>query len=389
MFLLRSGGVSESKVGSFFKTVAMWLFFALFLAIGLAAMFTSLASGLIMLLAACVFVPQINRTIKEKAGVTVSPGHRAVAAIVCLGFMFYTSSKALDAERSERQAQEAQVAQVKAEQAQKEKHNYVSANKDSILAEMNVLIANQDYLGATALGAKYSNAGSFEIDQAFSKVLFQKTEADKQQKKVSLQASLAKIKQDDYRSLSSTYTQLAAIDSSYQANADKFTKLAEQQAQEAKVREQAAAEKARNRSLGLNWNYADDEDNMSGKPVRRAYVSSISTVDFKFPYRGTQRATLTIRKHPRWGTSVYIAIEKGQFVCGYDGCDVRVRFAKGNAQRMSASEPDDQSSDLLFISNASSFINQARKSDKVYIEADFYQEGSRIFEFDISDLDWK
>lgn len=56
---------------------------------------------------------------------------------------------------------------------------------------------------------------------------------------------------------------------------------------------------------------------------------------------------------------------------------------------MSSSEPDDHSFKLLFIRNASSFIAQARKSDKVYIEADFYQEGRRVFEFDISDLEWK
>ncbi|WP_256670991.1 hypothetical protein, partial [Pseudomonas sp. FSL R10-0765] len=85
----------------------------------------------------------------------------------------------------------------------------------------------------------------------------------------------------------------------------------------------------------------------------------------------------------------HISLDKGQFICGYDDCYVRVRFANGKAQRMSASEPSDHSNNLLFISNASSFISQARKSDTVFIEANFYQEGSRVFEFDISDLEWK
>lgn len=381
--------MTDSKVGGFLKTVVMWLFFALFLAIGLGSMFTSILSGLIMLLAACVFVPQVNRAINDKAGVTITPGLRAVFAIVCLGLLFYTSNKALETDRAERQAHEVNTAQLKAEQAQKDKREYVAANKEAILAEISALIAKQDYSGANNLGSKYSNAGSFEIDQALLKVSAQKTEADKQQKKSSILASLGSIKQDDYNALASSYAQLAAIDQTYTANAEKFSKLAEQKAQDAKARQQAADEKARRKSMGLTWSYADGEDKMSGKPVRRAYVSSSNTVDFKFPYAGAQRATLTIRKHPRWGTSVYVAIEKGQFVCGYDDCDVRVRFAKGGAQRMSASEPDDHSSNLLFISNASSFIAQARKSDKVFVEANFYQEGSRVFEFDISDLDWK
>ncbi|SCZ47304.1 MULTISPECIES: hypothetical protein [unclassified Pseudomonas] len=381
--------MSDSKVGGFFKAVVMWLFFVLFLVIGLAAMFTSFLSGLIMLLAACIFVPQINRAIKEKVNIIVTPGARAVVALVCFGLFFYSSNEALDTSRIQRQAQEALVNQQKAEQAQKEKYEYVAANQDAILAEMNAMIAKKDYSGATALGGKYSNAGSFEIDQALSKVSAQKADADKQQRKATLLTSLSNIKQDDYKGLASTYSQLASIDQTYRANADKFSKLAEQHAQEQKAREQAASDKARRQSLGLTWNYADGEDKMSGKPVRQAYVSSINTVDFKFPYGGVQRATLTIRKHPRWGTSAYVAIEKGQFVCGYDDCDVRVRFSNGNAQRMSASEPDDHSSNLLFISNAASFIARARRSDKVFVEADFYQEGSRVFEFDVSDLEWK
>lgn len=381
--------MADSRIVGFFRSFAIWLLFAVFLIMALGAMFTSFLSGLIMLLAAGMFVPKINRLIKDKTNITITPGGRAVVALVCFGLFFYTSNKALDADRAERSAQQALVSQQKAEQALKEKRDYVSANKDAILAEMNVLTDKQDYAGATALGSKYSDAGSFEIDQALSKVAGQKAEVEKQQKKSTLLTSIASIQQGDYKSLAGTYAQLAAIDQTYQANADKFSRLATQQNREAEAREKAAAEKALRRSMGLTWNYSDGEDNMSGKPVRRAYVSSLNTVDFKFPYSGVQRATLTIRKHPRWGTSVYVAIEKGQFVCGYDDCDVRVRFSKGNALRMSASEPDDHSSNLLFISSASSFVAQARKSEKIYIEADFYQEGSRVFEFDSSDLEWK
>lgn len=381
--------MSESRVDVFFRATVMWLLFAVFLIIGLMSMFSSFLSGLIMLLAACIFVPQINRMIKEKTNITITSRNRVVVALVCLGLFFYTLNKAQDAAWAERSAQAVVAAQQKAEQDLKEKREYVAANKDAILQEMNALTAKQDYAGATALGTKYSNAGNFEIDQALSKISVQKAEAEKQQRKSALLASLASTQQDDYKGLAATYTQLSAIDQSYQINADKFSKLAEQKAQEARAREQAAADKLRRQNLGLTWNYSTSEDSMSGKPVRRAYVSSINTVDFDFPYAGAQRATLTIRKHPRWGTSVYIRIEKGQFVCGYDDCNVRVRFASGNAKRVSASEPEDNSSNLLFINNESSFISQARKSDKVYIEAGFYQEGNRVFEFDISDLEWK
>ncbi|WP_122509616.1 hypothetical protein [Pseudomonas viridiflava] len=381
--------MSKSKVGAFFRAIVMWLLFVVFLIIGLLSMFSSFLSGLVMLLAACVFLPQINSMIKDQVNITITPRDRVVVALVCLSLFLYTLNKAQDADRAEQSAQALIAAQQKAEQDNNEKRAYVAANKEAILQEMNFLTAKQDYAGATALGTKYSNAGNFEIDQALSKIAVQKAEAEKQQRKATLLATLASTQQNDYKGLVNTYTELATIDSSYQANADRFSKLAEQKAQEARAHEQAAAYKARQKSLGLTWNYTDSEDNMSGKLVRRAYVLSTNTVDFDFPYSGAQQATLTIRKHPRWGTSVYISIEKGQFVCGYDDCNVRVRFAKDNAKRVSASEPEDHSSTTLFINNEPSFIAQVRKSDKVYIEAGFYQEGNRIFEFDISDFEWK
>lgn len=377
--------VSESKVRVFFRNVLMWMLFTAFLIIGLASMFVSFLSGLIMLLAACIFVPQINRTIKDRTNITVTPGGRAIVVIVCFGIFIYTSSKAMEADQVQRTAQEALIA----EQARKENREYVTANENTILTKINDLASKQDYAAAIAFGGKYNNAGSIKIDQAMTKVSAQKGEADKQQRKSSLVASLQSIPKNNFTELASTYTQLAAIDKTYQTDADKYSKLAEQKAQEEKARKTAEAEKAYRQSMGLTWNYSVSEDSMSGKSTRHAYVSSINTVNFKFPYGGAQRATLTIRKHPRWGTSVYISLDKGQFICGYDDCYVRVRFANGKAQRMSASEPSDHSNNLLFISNASSFISQARKSDTVFIEANFYQEGSRVFEFDISDLEWK
>lgn len=381
--------MNSSKVGVFFRNVVMWLFFAVFLIIGLGSMFTSVLSGVVMLIAASFFVPQLNRLIESKTGYTITPGFRCVVVLICLGFFFYSTNSALDADRAQRSAQEVMDGEKKAERDMKAKHEYVIANKDAILAELRVLVAKQDFDGATALASKYNNAGSFEVDQELSRLSAKKAEVDKQQRKSKLLTSLGAIARDDFKGLAGAYSQIATIDPTYQVDADNYTRLAEQHAQEIKTREAAAALKERRKQMGQSWNYADGEDKMSGKSVRRAYVSSVNTVNFKFPYSGVQQAMLTIRKHPRWGTSVYLSLDKGQFVCGYDDCDIRVRFSKGSTQRMSASAPDDHSSNLLFINNTSTFIAQSRKADKVYMEADFFQEGSRVFEFDISDLEWK
>jgi hypothetical protein len=76
-------------------------------------------------------------------------------------------------------------------------------------------------------------------------------------------------------------------------------------------------------------------------------------------------------------------------LCRTDNCDVQVRFGDEKAQTFSAAEPADNSNDTLFIQNYTRFLSKLRKVDTVYIEASFYQEGNRVFEFDVRGLDWK
>ena len=43
---------------------------------------------------------------------------------------------------------------------------------------------------------------------------------------------------------------------------------------------------------------------------------------------------------------------------------------------------------FVFIHDEEKFISQLRNANHVKIEADFYQEGRRVFEFDVGGLDW-
>lgn len=133
------------------------------------------------------------------------------------------------------------------------------------------------------------------------------------------------------------------------------------------------------------WVYDQREDKMGGT-IYSADILSKNTVSFDFPYQGEQRATLGIRKHPRWGTSVMISIRRGQFVCRLSDCSLMVRFDERKATRFAASEPADGSSDLLFFDRDISA--DIRKASVLRVEAVFYQEGARAFEFDVSGLVW-
>ncbi len=138
---------------------------------------------------------------------------------------------------------------------------------------------------------------------------------------------------------------------------------------------------------GDQWLYSHPIDSMTDKEVHRASVLSTNTVNFDFPYSGAQHATLSLRTHPRYGKDLIFQIQKGQILCSsYDGCLVQVRFDDGKIQKFRASEPADHSSDTLFIRNYHGFVGKMLKSKLVRITVDVYQEGNRVFEFDVSDF---
>lgn len=121
--------------------------------------------------------------------------------------------------------------------------------------------------------------------------------------------------------------------------------------------------------------------------IKTAAVNSLNEFQFDFPYRGAQRATLTLRKHPQFGNDVILEIERGQFLCHRD-CSVLVRLDEGKAQAFSVSKPEDHSTTALFIMNYNRFVASLRKAKHLYIEATFFQQGTRVTEFDVSGLNW-
>ena len=164
----------------------------------------------------------------------------------------------------------------------------------------------------------------------------------------------------------------------------------EQQAEEEQKRkeQERARQEAEQRRLGLKWNYEERQDAMGRGTIKNAFVKSLNQVEFAFPYRDAQRATLQFRVHPKYGKDVILAIDRGQFLCAFDGCTVNVRFGTGKPVAHRASEPADHSTTVLFIRNYEQFVANTKKVDKVSVEAQFYQEGNRVFEFDVSGLKW-
>jgi hypothetical protein len=135
------------------------------------------------------------------------------------------------------------------------------------------------------------------------------------------------------------------------------------------------------------WTYSTTQDQM-GRKQSSAIIVSSNTLEFHFPYQGDQNSTLMIRKSSQFGTSVMVMIERGQFLCGFQGCTANVRFDSGPIQRFSASGPSDHSTTVLFLNNEARFISQLRKARIVRIEPTFYHEGMQTLEFDTDGFKW-
>ena len=138
-----------------------------------------------------------------------------------------------------------------------------------------------------------------------------------------------------------------------------------------------------------HWQYADQTDKMGRGTIKFANVSSLNEISFDSPNRGNQHGTLRLQAHPKFGKDVILMIENGQFICRPDGCQIAVRFDDGKPSNYNASLSSGSSDASLFIHrDYDSFVSSVRNAKKVYIEAQFFQQGTRVFEFDVSGLKW-
>lgn len=142
------------------------------------------------------------------------------------------------------------------------------------------------------------------------------------------------------------------------------------------------------RQPGSQWDYYHSDDSMGKGVIHQAHVSSTNTVNFGFPYSGSQYATLSLRTHPRHGKDIIFRIEKGQILChSYEDCTVLVRFDDEASTNYSVVGAADNSTEIIFIRNYDRFIAKLLKAKRVRIAANIYQQGAPVFDFDVSNFD--
>lgn len=158
---------------------------------------------------------------------------------------------------------------------------------------------------------------------------------------------------------------------------------------EERAKAEAAEVEAARRELGLVWTYSEKEDAMGRGVEKTAWIKSTNQFEFDPPYSRPQQAKLVLRNSPKYGRDVILQIERGQFLCRADGCRISIRFDEGKAQRWDANEAADGSSEYIFLHNQKRFVDRLRKAKSVQIEASFFQQGSRVMEFAVEELEWQ
>jgi len=142
------------------------------------------------------------------------------------------------------------------------------------------------------------------------------------------------------------------------------------------------------RGSNEKWRYSEDIDKMSGKPTRFAFISSENSFNFAFPYAGENYGSLMIRQRTSDGLSIMFSISKGQIIC-MPSCSISVRFDDKPAMKFNANLPSDYSSNAIFLSPASKFLSELKKSKKLLVEATYHSAGAKVSEFTTEGFKWE
>lgn len=135
-------------------------------------------------------------------------------------------------------------------------------------------------------------------------------------------------------------------------------------------------------AASAQWEYNTRADKMTGKTKHITGVVSTNSLNLAFPYAGTNYGRIIVRQEDGKAPEVFVTVDEGQILCRLSDCSLRVRFDENQPIRMSGSPPDDHSSRIVFINQASKFIAAAQKAKRILIEMSFYKNGNQILEFD-------
>ncbi len=137
------------------------------------------------------------------------------------------------------------------------------------------------------------------------------------------------------------------------------------------------------------WSYSSDTDQMTSKVVYHARLDADKEMELKPPYDGGSQPSLHIvLKGNEY--SIYLHITKGQLIAASPGSEnsIQVRFDSEPAESYSVSGPSDYSSTTVFINSNKKFLDKLKKSKKLLIATELYDNGVQQIQFNTDGLQW-
>lgn len=138
-----------------------------------------------------------------------------------------------------------------------------------------------------------------------------------------------------------------------------------------------------------NWKYSEKHDKFNENLVRFAEVRSLNAANLNMPFAKNSHAKIELENSKKDGLRLFLEVDNGQFNCGFEGCEIRVRFDDQKPRNFSAELPTDGHTTYVFVHSAGSFVKAMKKSKKVSFEAEYFQAGHQAFEFDVDGFDAK
>ncbi len=148
------------------------------------------------------------------------------------------------------------------------------------------------------------------------------------------------------------------------------------------------------------WRLHESVDNFTKTTSSYAGLVSSNTFEFSFPYQGQQHAVLFVSPQHYTDThglyyDISLKVEHGQFLCGPEPCVVRFRFDDGIFDNWAGRPLKDGSTNEITLGrttdagmNGSGCVYlELLHYKSLAVQAEFYQEGTRTFEFNIDGLD--
>lgn len=137
-----------------------------------------------------------------------------------------------------------------------------------------------------------------------------------------------------------------------------------------------------------NWVYDFKVDEMTEDTIFFASNESTDKHNFKMPYSGGSSMTISI-VHRNKKNEILLNISKGQFIISVmDEEIVKIRFDDKEAFNVSYSMGTTGMLDVVFLTSVEKLIKEMKTSSKMKIQAGFSFEGAKVFNFDVSGLDW-